>query len=393
MVLRRRRRSPLLSGRHLFVLVVVLVVSGWVTAQVAPQRDVAPVSSPQVYTEHSSSIRFSHSKHTDVACADCHAAATVSQRASDSLRPAMQACVGCHNAEPAAPNASECAACHVGYARRVDAEVSRPEQWRSVRPAPLVLPAQPPALRFNHAKHVGVMKGGCVSCHGASGKPVLPRMDSCTSCHQAAGAPNDCATCHPTGANGKLRATRQRIDEPLRPSNHDVSFLQRHGTVAKSRKAECMACHVEQDCADCHDATVARPFSVHPPGFLTVHAVDARAASGNCADCHDQQTFCASCHVRANVMGAPPHDPPALRRYHPPGWLEASQPNNHGVMARREITECATCHTEADCISCHAGVNPHPPDFVANCRRMLTANGSSCSKCHSDLNAIRALCL
>jgi hypothetical protein len=222
----------------------------------------------------------------------------------------------------------------------------------------------------------------------------MPTEESCGGCHDGTVAPTTCSTCHPTDRKGKIRGTRQQIGGggALRPDNHGVDFLKRHGSLGASAPEQCMACHVEQDCASCHNASMAKPFAVHPPNFLTIHAVDARADAGSCSDCHTVQTFCTSCHVRADVMSAPPHAPPARRQFHPPNWLESTSANNHGVMARREITECASCHSEADCISCHAGVNPHPPDFAVTCRRMLAMNARSCAKCHSDLAGLRAIC-
>lgn len=391
---RRRRR---LSSAEGIAFVAATLLAAWVTAQLPGRgpsdstRRVAPNDS--VYAERQPAIRFSHARHADQSCTSCHGAAVTSQRASDSLRPAMSVCVDCHNADNAAPAISECSTCHVGFSRRVDEVVSKPEQWRAVRPAPMVPPPAQAALRFDHARHVPRLGGekSCVACHSA-GEPQMPTMQSCTTCHDGASAPSTCATCHPTGSDGKLRGARQSIDEPLRPDNHSVDFLKRHASVAKSGMAECMACHVEQDCASCHNASMAMPFAVHPPNFLTIHAVDARMNPGNCSDCHSVQTFCTSCHVRADVTTEAPHSPPPRRQFHPPGWLEASAANNHGVMARRDITECASCHGETDCITCHAGINPHPPEFALSCRKLLTANASSCAKCHSDLAGLRALC-
>lgn len=389
MTIVRRRRRP---GLSLPAFLAAMVGAAWVTAQIPAPAPVAK-RAHQIYSAPSPTLRFSHQQHAGESCTSCHGAALTSRRAGDSLRPAMSVCVECHNRVEEAPPIAQCGTCHVGYAHRATGRIDTPEQWRAERPAPMVLPQAPPALRFDHSRHVPRMGGesSCVNCH-AGAEPTMPTMQSCTTCHDGSTAPAACVTCHSTGPDGKLRGGRQAIDEPLRPSNHTVDFMKRHGSVAKSGMQECMACHVEQDCLSCHNASMAKPFAVHPPGFLTIHAVDARANGGNCTDCHTVQTFCTSCHVRADVMGAPPHAPPAQRQFHPPGWVDASAANNHGVMARRDIVECASCHSEADCITCHAGINPHPPEFAMSCRRMLASNGRSCGKCHSDLSGLRALC-
>lgn len=391
--------------RDLIAIVASLLFAGVVTAQLAPPSTTSNAATrTQVYEQRLPTLRFSHAKHADQSCTSCHAAALTSQRTEDRLTPPMAACVTCHNERPEAPSASQCGACHVGMVHVEAEEVSTAAQWQQVRPAPMIPPQPQASLRFDHSKHVPLLGGesSCANCHGAGqgGEPTMPSEQSCTTCHNGVVAPSTCTTCHVTGENGKLRGRPQSHPQSqvqvqvqgLRPDSHDANFLKRHASVAKSSMQDCMACHVEQDCAACHNAVMAPPFSVHPPNFLTVHAVDARMNAGNCSDCHTVQTFCTSCHVRANVTTVEPHDPPARRRFHPPGWLESSAANNHGVMARRDIMECASCHSEQDCITCHTAINPHPPEFALSCRTMMQSNASACVKCHTDLAALRAIC-
>jgi hypothetical protein len=345
-----------------------------------------------VYPESVDTLRFDHSKHADVPCVDCHGAARTSRRATDSLVPPMKACAGCHSSE-AKPALADCAGCHVGHEVRADGPVESREDWEAVRPAPMIPPRESANLRFDHAAHAAT---ACTTCHStASGTPSMPTMASCVDCHQSSpGAPDDCTTCHPTDpGTGRIATTDQRAATSLKPDDHTVDFLRRHGTVMRGDPEDCMSCHTEEDCASCHTESMAtKPFSVHPPNFMTIHAVDARSGSGECTDCHTVQTFCTTCHVRANVTTRPGHRPPPRRRYHPPGWLDSTAANNHGVMSRRDITECASCHSESDCISCHAGVDPHPPEFRLSCGRLLAANPTPCARCHDDPGALRLMC-
>jgi hypothetical protein len=182
-------------------------------------------------------------------------------------------------------------------------------------------------------------------------------------------------------------------DERLRPANHDVDWLMRHATVARADSQDCMTCHVEQDCASCHTEELSPPFSVHPPNFVVMHSVDARLDQDNCTDCHKPETFCASCHIQTRVSAIDGGEPPARMQFHPPGWLDNSAPDNHGVAARRNITECATCHQEQDCVTCHTGINPHPPEFRLNCGSWLKADPRPCTTCHQDVGMLRRLCL
>lgn len=178
----------------------------------------------------------------------------------------------------------------------------------------------------------------------------------------------------------------------LRPANHDVDWVERHGAIARTSTSDCTSCHQEEDCQSCHTESLAQPFAVHPPNYEIIHATDARLDQANCTDCHKPETFCASCHIRTRVSAVEPNDPPTRLQFHPEGWLDASNPRNHAVRARQNITDCASCHQEQDCVTCHAGINPHPPDFQLNCGRWLRADPRPCAKCHGDVGRLKGLC-
>lgn len=186
-------------------------------------------------------------------------------------------------------------------------------------------------------------------------------------------------------------------DKRFLPANHTVDWLARHGQVSRVQSQECASCHTEQDCASCHIEQLAVPFQVHPPNFVTIHSIDARQNLAGCTDCHRVDSFCQQCHMQAKFSPRPTHSPPdgagfAQMGFHPPGWLDSAQANHHGIMARRNITDCASCHTEQDCVTCHVGINPHPAEFRFECRRWLEANARPCAQCHGDLSALRSLC-
>jgi hypothetical protein len=182
-------------------------------------------------------------------------------------------------------------------------------------------------------------------------------------------------------------------DGRLMPANHAVDWIRRHGHVAQSQAQECMTCHVEPDCMSCHVEQIATPYSVHPPNFVTIHAADARANLDGCTDCHRVDVFCATCHIQVRASPIETYTPPPRFEFHPPGWLDRNHPRNHGVMARRQIDDCASCHVEQDCVTCHRGINPHPPEFQFECRTWLQANPRTCVQCHGNLDVLRTLCL
>ncbi len=343
----------------------------------APSRAVFPT---RVATLH-----FSHARHADTPCATCHGDASSSARSRDDLTPKMDACATCH-AEGASPKLNECSGCHVSYAPVVTGEVTAPTQWRAVSPAPMILKRPSPNLTFSHARHADTP---CASCHGGSGgAPSMPLMQQCSTCHDGKAADSTCSSCHPGARGGPITTA---FTDPssgstvkLTPSDHTVDWIARHGPISRTQPDACATCHVESSCTDCHQARGATPLSVHPPNYVSIHSVAARADQANCRDCHDNQTFCGSCHTRAEAVTQAPSRPPARRTFHPPGWLNS----DHGPAARRNIDDCASCHQERDCVSCHQGINPHPPNYASTCAQWLEANPTPCLQCHIDTSGL-----
>jgi hypothetical protein len=72
---------------------------------------------------------------------------------------------------------------------------------------------------------------------------------------------------------------------------------------------------------------------------------------------------------------------------------DARSPKHHGFHAQRNIRQCASCHTENTCLTCHstatglspgANINPHPPRFGRSfkCKQLRATNSRMCAKCH-----------
>lgn len=174
------------------------------------------------------------------------------------------------------------------------------------------------------------------------------------------------------------------------PATHDADWLRMHGAQAKG--GDCAVCHIEADCVSCHVDTWAMEARVHPPNYALLHSVEARQGLTDCTTCHRLDTFCQACHAETRVVPELAYAPPSSVAFHPPGWLDVGAPNNHGIQARRDIQECASCHIETDCISCHVGINPHPPEFRFQCQTWLQADASSCARCHLDTSNLESLC-
>lgn len=191
---------------------------------------------------------------------------------------------------------------------------------------------------------------------------------------------------------GFRRPGEVSADLKAKPRDHRGDFDRRHGRAARANPRSCTSCHTEASCRACHDRT-ALPSSVHPPGYTAFHAIDARRDASSCSSCHTPQTFCRDCHMTAREGFRGRSAPPGGTKFHPNDWTRpGDHPTRHGREARANLTTCTSCHTEADCVSCHVGVSPHPPGFIAKCGRLLARNPRVCTTCHTDTARLDTLC-
>lgn len=288
--------------------------------------------------------RFPHARHAALfdSCDQCHAGVAT---------PDGQAF----------PAATFCAVCHDGQ--------MQPRVGWTPREGP-----RPSTLRFTHAAHPPI---GCEFCHNPEGGERmdvrLAVTDNCMTCH-IDGAPHYQA---PDGACTQCHVARKGAP---RPATHAGGFRVLHGRDASARPATCAACHVRQDCLDCHRPNAASHARYHPPTFLSEHPVAAYARQTSCADCHNTAQFCSTCHQQAGLVVA------ADRRLQ--GAFHDGNPTfiaGHGPAARQSLETCVTCHVERDCLQCHAAIgaariNPHGPGFDA--AKLRTKNAQMCAACH-----------
>lgn len=387
-------------------------------------------------------LDFSHTAHASgvaleeeepVECADCHVAEAGPRMAVVPIEPAR--CLTCHGDDPAdhIESPTDCTRCHVALAR---AETGEARVGTMTLPADheaaefLMLHAPDDAGAVNRCATCHVQER-CVACHvdprlaeiqalpaapAGWALPVmearypipashddpaferlhgtpLPEAAECSTCHTR----NDCAACHlaplPSPADElPARPGTQPVDTPrvVRPSggpgvgldgrlpaSHESPFfLAAHATVAAAAAESCASCHTQSYCAACHDAPRAPGY--HPPNFVTRHAAAVGSQAMECSNCHNTAAFCQQCHVEMGFgsqgrLGPGYHDAEPL-------WLL-----RHGQGARQGLEQCASCHTQRDCLQCHSQfgafkVNPHGPDFDPV--RARDRNPWICSACH-----------
>ncbi len=365
--------------RLLRYLPLLVIAIGIAYAESARDDDWSPV----VYPEQRIPLTFSHARHQrlGVACAACHPEATTSRSAVDNLLPTEAACRACHPIDRAQPDklavpAARCTACHPGYA---------PD-----KPVARVYLATPP-LKFDHAAHA---TRPCATCHGdmasveLATRRHLPTMTTCLSCHREGTDDRRCTDCHLAKLGGLLET--QYPQGALVPRHtglgdaHGPGFANDHRQEAMQLGATCGACHDRSECVACHQG-VARPMDFHRGDYLRTHAVEARRGTPDCSACHRAQSFCVGCHERSGLGMRPPSEFDMGHPFHPANWV-----NLHGRDAKRNITSCASCHREEDCLSCHSAersamqISPHPKGWrgSAKCKALDSKNRRMCLRCH-----------
>jgi hypothetical protein len=194
---------------------------------------------------------FSHQVHlgrAEMRCVDCHAAATASTAATDTLIPGQQKCRTCHDGD-------ELPGVQTAF---LDREIPGARTYRFDHQvhlgfgniAPLLAAAIDNGSYLGNAGDLRAQldaQGECEACHRGlrqvdlAGKTNLPRMADCLTCHSEIDNPFSCETCHLPGVN-------------LRPASHTREFVDTHATGKPSLdKMTCLPCHGRNfACMGCH---------------------------------------------------------------------------------------------------------------------------------------------
>ncbi|MGE0398639.1 MAG: cytochrome c3 family protein [Kofleriaceae bacterium] len=344
--------------------------------------------SPVVYPEQRLPLIFSHRAHLarGIPCTQCHPAATTSRSAVDNLIPTEAECRACHPIDRSQPDkvvagapTAKCVSCHPG--------------WTPTSAVARVY-LTPTPLKFDHAAHT---KTPCTQCHGDLTKVdlattrQLPTMASCLSCHTNGTQERHCADCHVTKPGGAIQT--EFAHGTLIPrstgmgDSHGLGFAKDHAQEARQVGATCTACHDRSECVACHQG-VTKPMEFHAGNYLLLHAVEARRGTPDCSACHRAQSFCIGCHERSglsNRVATELSSTAPSRQFHPANWG-----TRHAPEARRNITSCASCHREDDCLRCHSNqmgsmrASPHPPGWrgSSRCKALDRGNRRACLRCH-----------
>jgi hypothetical protein len=399
------------------VVALAAVASLSVAREVARKSYAGEPVSDVIFPPQTIPLEFSHIEHLrrdKVNCAHCHEDAPDSRSSLDNNIPGEDICTECHEIDRNDPDKKvaegeprvHCSLCHPGYsASQPVARVSIP----------------PPNIKFNHKAHVD-RKIRCQLCHGEiveeevglATRDQLPKMMLCLQCHDDKEAPSACTTCHLAEGNGLMKSVYDEgLLEPsgvLRGDVHDMNWRRDHAVIAKQDDGYCANCHRKEFCVGCHNGSV-KPMDLHGNDYVTLHTIDARRNNPDCSACHRVQTFCVGCHSRTGVafdgkggeFKAPFLTGDTSAGFHPSGWVDfgTRSQDHHSFEAQRNIKQCAACHREQFCTTCHSAVpsnayrvNPHPAGWLGSrrCKALAKRAGRMCLRCHVDPAEVRCNC-
>jgi hypothetical protein len=377
-------RLPAAAG-----LVLMLVGAAWTAAPALGQQ---PAQPQPVQT-------FPHQRHEGLfpLCTGCHQGIPTGD--TTSFFPSPQVCARCHNGSLVPP---------VNYT--------------------------PPALRhtnlkFHHDIHpvllqvAGDSALACEACHSQPGGTRMEvtaniQLSTCFSCHAHKATQHQvdakCTTCHvPLARSGFSLSQIEAIKPP--PDHAAKGFLAGgHGVEAAQNAARCATCHTRERCASCHvdaDRTAIQeipaapegmqlpPAKAHYPvpathdnsGWITKHG--AQASRTACATCHTRND-CQSCHLEplpkqvASMPTRQQSTAPGVRVKERPPDSHSSMffLKTHSTLAASDPKQCATCHVESFCVSCHDGPSTggyHPAGFVAKHAAAAWGRDVECANCHN----------
>jgi len=404
-------------------------------------------------TRTASNLKFVHVRHMeavdtagdeDLGCAECHGPTQPDQPRMAIARAAPEICVSCHAHEVPEHLAGEavCATCHATLAEVPELSVTRVAEF----PQPPTHAAE--SFIVSHGEMAEAQLESCAVCHaresctrchlnaegldvirslapdqriaelvagraGAWPEPeshgeqgwefshaerVVGGSQSCASCH----AEPSCRTCHGeanipqiTALPDSSRVGLAGVTVPrTRAPGHIPDFASQHGAAAAANLPNCTSCHVERECAACHEAVPTRsaqgnaPVSFEPPrsgyhpaSFVLRHGAEAFAVQSSCADCHSTEAFCRSCHQNVGVAVGVADGAGGAFHDAQPDWLF-----EHGRAARQGLEACTSCHQQTSCLRCHSAksglrISPHGPDFDPD--RAADASLQSCAICHT----------
>jgi hypothetical protein len=281
-------------------LLPLLLIVGMVVSVVVAYSQ----TEPDERSSLAGDILFPHQLHVEeqeLECTTCHVSVESSELSSDLHLPSMDLCSDCHDIE----DDENCGLCH--------RNTEEPSGY-----------AEPQVeLLFSHQLHLE-KELACLNCHtdidgsGPVEHSYRPCMVTCLECHDGVRAPDDCALCH---------------GEAITLSDiHPEGWLQSHGDEATAAGSYCTDCHREETaCIQCHRGDNLTG-AIHDLNYYFTHALDVQSKMTDCERCHRSKQFCNGCHQSEHRM--------------PLAHSRTQFLHDHGMMAKNDPENCASCHEQ-----------------------------------------------
>jgi hypothetical protein len=222
----------------------------------------------------------------------------------------------------------------------------------------VVIPEQRIELAFTHRRHVELVGLQCTDCHGKVTESTkaedynVPSRDSCLTCHDEAEVPRTWGPKVKGPGNAvAIPPARLRFPHARHVTLEGVTCLTCHAGVPEVDVATRANLPRMETCLSCHDGA---------------------KAPGDCRTCHPTG--------RGGRLQTAFAEGQLVPDDHGPHWLK-----RHEVRAEAGLAQCAACHAQTDCLSCHDGALPprfHDADYLALHAQDGWANNPPCASCH-----------
>jgi len=272
-------------------------------------------------------------------------------------------CDSCHNLQSPQKvlntNKKECASCHLKNPKTYNFSLKDTN-----------------GIKFKHENHKFL---SCDSCHKLEkDRFKKTKMKTCNSCHDSKKNKNkpNCVKCHTY--NTKF-ITRYKEKTFIPVSHSNFNFKTKH---LVNNENYCLQCHEKSYCLDCHKSSskfnTASKFKVHSIDYISIHKFEKNLST--CKSCHKQEKDCKACHQKSGIDTSNLKKQNRKYKIHKDNW-------NHGKAAYKNISNCVSCHTQNDCITCHKkDINPHKK--VKNICNRSKKEKRSCEKCHTKVEVV-----
>jgi nitrate/TMAO reductase-like tetraheme cytochrome c subunit len=175
---------------------------------------------------------------------------------------------------------------------------------------------------------------------------------------------SECAKCHFKPPKGTLKIFGSDFNHARHTENARLECTTCHRDNAPQRDDHGKLKLTQDDCRNCHHSR-PKGASPHPTGWTKTHGAQAAKNRQDCATCHTQNQ-CNTCHG-------------GLAMPHSTNWKK-----EHGPKSKQNMDTCRRCHQQSECTTCHQTKRPHSNDWTPQHGKQAMASPGKCATCHQQ---------